>query len=1051
MHHLRTRLQRPIHAVLGLLVVVLATAWQAQAADQTASPAIPLHDPRRAIADLDVLPGLALTLFASEPVITSVTNLDVDDRGRVWVCEVMNYRKHQGTRPAGDRILILEDRDGDGKADDVTVFYQGHDVDAAMGICVLGNRVIVTCSPNVLVLTDSDGDDRADRKEYLFTRTGPAQDDHGAHSFLFGPDGRLYWNFGNATQQVRDASGRRVTDWLGRPVADGGHPFRGGMAVRCRMDGSRLEVLGHNFRNCYEVTVDSFGTVWQSDNDDDGNRGVRINYVMEGGNFGYRDERTGAGWREPRTGMHPDVPHRHWHVNDPGVVPNLLLTGGGSPAGITVYEGRLLPAACWDQLIHCDAGPRVVRAYPASPAGAGFHARSIDLVRGTRDDWFRPVDVAVAPDGSLLITDWYDPGVGGHNQGDLKRGRIFRLAPAGSRYRVPRFDFETATGAVAALRNPAFSVRYLAWKSLQAMGAGARAALEPLLSSDNARFRARALWLLARIEGEQQEAVDRALADPQPRVRVMGLRLARQLEADPLPRVRQMAHDRSPQVRRQAALVLQGHRSVAKAKLWAELASQHDGRDRWYVEALGIAADGDWDACLAAWLARVGDGWDSPAGRDILWRSRSRATPAYLARLVLAGKDRTTVARYLRAFDFLAGDTRERALKKIACAHDDDRPLGAWIASEAMVRLTPSEAEGDPRWQAAFQRVLAGNRGTRRFVELIARYHKTDHATELLALAEDHADAQLGSDAMRVLLEQDGEPVVASALRDTGGVNRSPNHAGSSPQPGTAPAGRSSGTEPETSAAIARVLGHVGNRRAVALLEAVIDDGSIDLGVRRQAARSLTRSREGGRALIERIRAKRLDQSLADAAAVGLATAPIAALRRDAAALFPPPADREHRRLPTLPQLLARHGDAAAGRRIFFTTGTCATCHRVGDQGKEVGPPLTEIGTKLGRQALFESILYPNAGINHNYATYAVLLEDGRMLSGLLVSQTPDLVTIKVADAIVHRLPRAEIDSIEKQQVSLMPGDLQKVLSAGELVDLVAYLATLRARHETIR
>ncbi|MFV2067274.1 MAG: PVC-type heme-binding CxxCH protein, partial [Pirellulales bacterium] len=354
-------LHRPIHLLSMVLVVLAAVASPVQAAEPNAPPTTSNHDPQHAVADLDVHAGLALTLFASEPVITSVTNLDIDYRGRVWVCEVLNYRKHQGTRPEGDRILILEDRDGDGKADDVTVFYQGHDVDAAMGICVLGNRVIVTCSPNVLVLTDTDGDDRADHKEVLFAKTGPAQDDHGAHSFLFGPDGRFYWDFGNATKQVHDATGQPVADWLGRPVADGGRPFRGGMAVRCQMDGRGLEVLGHNFRNCYEVTVDSFGTVWQSDNDDDGHRGVRINYVMEGGNFGYRDERTGGAWREPRTGMHPDVPHRHWHVNDPGVVPNLLLTGGGSPAGIAVYEGRLLPRACWDQLVHCDPGPRVVR------------------------------------------------------------------------------------------------------------------------------------------------------------------------------------------------------------------------------------------------------------------------------------------------------------------------------------------------------------------------------------------------------------------------------------------------------------------------------------------------------------------------------------------------------------------------------------------------------------------------------------------------------------------------------------------------------------------
>ena len=99
------------------------------------------------------------------------------------------------------------------------------------------------------------------------------------------------------------------------------------MVFRCDLDGSNFEVLGHNFRNNYEVAVDSFGTLWQSDNDDDGNRGVRINYVMEYGNYGYVDEMTGAGWQAKRTNMEKEIPLRHWHLNDPGVVPNLLQTG----------------------------------------------------------------------------------------------------------------------------------------------------------------------------------------------------------------------------------------------------------------------------------------------------------------------------------------------------------------------------------------------------------------------------------------------------------------------------------------------------------------------------------------------------------------------------------------------------------------------------------------------------------------------------------------------------------------------------------------------------
>ena len=301
------------------------------------------RDPKNAVAGIDVYPGLEATLFASEPALTNPTNIDIDHRGRVWVCDVANYRGHAGERPEGDRILILEDTNGDGKSDKSTVYYQGKDMISPMGICVLGNKVIVSASPNIFVFTDENGDDKPDKKELMFTNVGAPQHDHSAHSFVFGPDGKLYWNFGNTGHQVHDKNGKIVVDKAGNEVRDNGRPYRQGMVFRCNLDGSEFEVLAHNFRNNYEVCVDSFGNIWQSDNDDDGNRGVRINYVMEGGNYGYTDELTGAGWQSPRTNIEKEIPARHWHQNDPGVVPNLLITGSGSPAASASTKAACCP------------------------------------------------------------------------------------------------------------------------------------------------------------------------------------------------------------------------------------------------------------------------------------------------------------------------------------------------------------------------------------------------------------------------------------------------------------------------------------------------------------------------------------------------------------------------------------------------------------------------------------------------------------------------------------------------------------------------------------
>jgi putative membrane-bound dehydrogenase-like protein len=369
----------------------------------------------------------------------------------VWVCEALNYRPQLNPenpqREQGDRILILEDTNNDGKADTAKVFYQGNDVNAALGVAVFGNKVIVSCSPNVFVFTDTNGDDKPDTKEVLFSHVGGEQHDHAIHSFTFGPDGKLYFNFGNAGEQLFGKDGKPLKDKAGNLVNSSGKPYRQGMVFRVNTDGSELEVLGHNFRNNYEAAIDSYGTIWQSDNDDDGNMGTRINYVMEFGNYGYTNEMTGAGWQARRTGMELDIPKRHWHQNDPGSIPNLLFTGAGSPAGMIMYEGNLLPERYRNQMIHCDAGPNIVRAYPVENDGAGYKASIVPVLEGVRDQWFRPIDVCTAPDGSIFIADWYDPGVGGHQMGDLNRGRIYRLAPTSGSYAVPKLDLTTAEGA----------------------------------------------------------------------------------------------------------------------------------------------------------------------------------------------------------------------------------------------------------------------------------------------------------------------------------------------------------------------------------------------------------------------------------------------------------------------------------------------------------------------------------------------------------------------------------------------------------------------------
>ena len=979
------------------------------------------HDPQLAVDGLTVAPGLAATLTASEPDLLSLTNLDVDHKGRIWVCEVVNYRRHNGERPEGDRILILEDTDQDGKADKSKVYYQGREIDSAMGICVLGNRVIVSASPNVWIFTDDDGDDKPDRKELFFTKTGDPQHDHSAHSFLFGPDGKLYWNFGNTGHTVHDAAGKIVVDKAGNEVRDNGKPYTNGMPFRCNMDGSEFEVLGYNFRNNYEVTVDSFGALWQSDNDDDGNRATRINFVMEFGNYGYVDQITGEGWRAPRTNMEADIPQQHWHLNDPGVVPTMLITGAGSPTGITVYEGNLLPEVYRNQVLHCDAGPNVVRAYPTTNDGAGYKAEIVNMLVGEQDRWFRPADVCVAPDGSVFVTDWYDPGVGGHNMQDMERGRLFRLAPPDTKYVVPKFDFSTPEGAVAAMENPCLSVRYLAWEAIQKFAAKAVDPLKKLAANENPRLRARALWALGKLSGHGDEAQQMALSDRDANVRMMGIRLARQLGTPVEKYAQKVVRDASPQVRRELAVALRFDKSPSMPKLWTELAKQHDGKDRWYLEALGIGAELRWSDCLAEYMKSAKD--VAPAAKlDVVWRSRSPEAAAEVAKLLadysLADKD---VSRLLRSLDFQTKADRTQALTTLLAAapakNDTEAVRRDQLIIEAMLKLPEQKLAEKEELAEVVVRVLSRTKDRAEQLRILKQLGTKDSVARLIELGMSGDVDSTSVAAFEALLAADK------------GGDLKPNVLSS---------------KVETASRAAEVLALCNGRGTVKLMSDLLHDAKALPEARLALAKGLARTDPGAQVLLDSARAGKLPSEVRFVVGSALRTNRKDEIRKAAVELFPSPKSLGKEPVPPLAELLTKTGDAGSGEKVFKTTGTCANCHQVRGQGKVVGPDLTEIGSKLTREAMLVSILDPSAGISHNFESFSALLESGQVVVGLMVSQTDDKVTLKDAQGIERSMPKSEIEQLKKQEKSLMPDNLIEALSTKDLVDIVEYMLTLK-------
>ncbi|WP_347157929.1 PVC-type heme-binding CxxCH protein [Pontibacter chitinilyticus] len=973
--------------------------------------------PENAVLGLEAADGLEVKLFASEPMMGNPTNMDVDAKGRVWVCEAYNYRPELNPsnpqRKEGDRILILEDLDQDGHADTAKVFYQGTDVNAALGVAVLGNKVIVSSSPNVFLFTDTNGDDVADKKEVLFSGLGGEQHDHAIHSFTFGPDGKLYFNFGNEGKQIMDRNGKPIIDKDGKEVNNSGKPYRQGMVFRVNPDGTDLEVLAHNFRNNYEAAVDSYGTLWQSDNDDDGNQGVRINYVMQYGNYGYTDEMTGAGWRAHRTNMEKEIPLQHWHQNDPGSIPNLLQTGAGSPTGMVVYEGKLLPEVYRNQMIHTDAGPNVVRSYPVTKDGAGYKAKIVPLVEGVRDQWFRPSDLSVAPDGSIFVADWYDPGVGGHQMADMNRGRIYRIAPPDTPYKTPKLDLSSPEGAVEALQNPNLATRYLAWQKLHEWGTKAEPALQKLWKSDNERMRARALWLLAKIDGKSHTYIEQALQDKNSDIRITGLRIAREEADDIIPYVKEVVKDPSPQVRREAAIALRHNKSAEAPALWATLAQQYDGKDRWYLEALGIGADEQWDSYFTAYRQKVGDKLGDKASQDIVWRSRTGQALPYLAHNITdANTSSGDRAKYFRAFDFIDDPAKAKTLLTLL---DDQGPHKAEVSQLALNHISPATLESSPKAKAALTRTLAQLKGTQQFVDLVSRYKLKDQNEELLHLTLAYPDSSLGVESARLLLNTGGEGLLKKTIR--------------------------SNNDAQTSAVL-RALSRVGSNESMDLIQSVVMDKSGDMGVRKVAVKALGTGWGGEERLMNVVKEGKLPEELKPAASVTLAGAMRTGIRDEALKYLGGANATNGKPLPPISELAMRTGTPLKGKQVFLQT--CSVCHRVGNEGTNFGPALTQIGSKLTKDAIYVSILHPDAGISFGYEGYVVKLKDGSQVAGIIASETEDAIELVSPGGMKNRYEKSQIASKTEMEGSIMPSNLQQSMSEQDLVDLVEYLYALK-------
>jgi len=340
------------------------------------------------------------------------------------------------------------------------------------------------------------------------------------------------------------------------------------------------------------------------------------------------------------------------------------------------------------------------------------------------------------------------------------------------------------------------------------------------------------------------------------------------------------------------------------------------------------------------------------------------------------------------------------------------------LAVEALTRLEGVDLNANAALKERVLKVLDKTRGTPNFVRLVQHFKLKDQNAGLLEVALAQPAGESGVEATRMLLAEGDTALLQKTLQ---------------------------GTNLIAATKLAEALGNTGQKETTPLLLSLAGDAKRDATLRRQAVRSLARTAQGANELLALARAGKLGDDVKFAASSELNGARWPEVKAEAAKLLPLPPGQNAAPLPPISELVKMKGDAVNGAKIYTRQNPgCINCHVVRGQGTELGPDLSEIGGKLGKDALYESILDPSAGISFGYEAWNIVLKSGDEPYGLIASETAEELAIKVVGGIVTKFKKSDVASRQQSKLSIMPAGLQQGMTTQEFVDLVEYLSTLK-------